>query len=91
MGRRVPKHQRKARPLRTAGSTAKRSLRDGVFLVRDVPPERAVKDYICPGCQNPIRQGTSHVVAWPETPVIGHSSGLEMRRHWHRHCWERHS
>jgi hypothetical protein len=45
-----------------------------------VPGFRALKDYVCPTCTQPILERTGHVVAWP--------SGLSgERRHWHRHCW----
>jgi hypothetical protein len=50
--------------------------------VRVVQPYRAVKPYRCPGCGHAIRPGTGHFVVVPlETP--------ELRRHWHRPCWER--
>ncbi len=50
------------------------------YEVKRVDPERAVKDYICPECGNPVPAGESHVVVWP----IGDA---DLRRHWHRHCW----
>lgn len=57
---------------------------DGDWVVRLVPGPSAVKAYRCPGCDQEIPAGTAHIVAWPaETP------GLEMRRHWHRACWDR--
>lgn len=87
MPRRPSKHTRPARPLNTARYTAKRTLRDGIFLFREVPSDRAVKHYTCPCCNSPIRPGTTHVVAWPEEPSLGFESGVEQRRHWHQHCW----
>jgi hypothetical protein len=49
--------------------------------VRRVQPYQATKAYVCPGCNRDIPAGTGHVVAVPiEAP--------ELRRHWHRGCWE---
>jgi hypothetical protein len=49
--------------------------------VRFVHPFEATKTYICPGCGHDITAGTGHVVAVPkEAP--------DLRRHWHRPCWE---
>ncbi len=50
------------------------------YVCRRVPAYQARKDYVCPGCQNPIATGEGHVVAWPEEQA-------EERRHWHHHCW----
>lgn len=85
--RRRNKHLRPARPLHQERYATKRSTRAGTFLVREVPSDRALKPYTCPGCSNQIPVGQAHVVAWPETPGFGHESGLEERRHWHKHCW----
>ncbi|GHC46733.1 ATP/GTP-binding protein [Streptomyces flavofungini] len=41
----------------------------------------AGKTYRCPGCDQEIRSGLAHVVAWPE------HSGVDERRHWHTACW----
>jgi hypothetical protein len=57
---------------------------DGVWVVRQVPGAATAKVYRCPGCDQEIRPGTSHVVVWPEqTP------GPAGRRHWHSACWQR--
>jgi hypothetical protein len=40
----------------------------------------AGKTYRCPGCDQEIRVGTPHVVAWPE-------GRADDRRHWHTACW----
>jgi hypothetical protein len=49
--------------------------------VRFVQPYQAVKAYLCPGCNREIPPGTYHLVAVPlEAP--------DLRRHWHRGCWE---
>jgi len=50
--------------------------------VRAVQPVNAVKMYRCPGCNQEIRPGTGHVVAWREDDEEG-------RRHWHTPCWRR--
>lgn len=86
-GRRRSKHLRPPRPLDPARHAVRRSTRSGEFLVRDVPADRALKAYTCPGCSNAIPVGMPHVVAWPEAPGPGSGSGVEERRHWHRHCW----
>ena len=50
--------------------------------VRYVQAYEATKAYECPGCNHEIPAGTHHVVVVPvETP--------DLRRHWHRPCWER--
>lgn len=85
--RRPSKHLRAARPLDTSRHTRRTTTRSGSFLVRDIPADRATKVYTCPGCSNPIGVGVAHVVAWPETPGMGFESGVEQRRHWHKHCW----
>ena len=51
------------------------------FLFRRVSGSAADKSYRCPGCDQEIRPGTPHVVAWPE------HSGADLRRHWHSACW----
>ncbi|HVY11872.1 MAG TPA: hypothetical protein VHB18_17175 [Mycobacteriales bacterium] len=53
---------------------------DGEWLVRPIAAEAAVKEYRCPGCQQEIRPGVPHIVAWR----AGDESG---RRHWHTPCW----
>ncbi|HET9690123.1 MAG TPA: hypothetical protein VFP61_03150 [Acidimicrobiales bacterium] len=54
---------------------------DGVE-VRHVHPFRAIKTYLCPGCEQEIPAGIGHVVVVP----VG---AADLRRHWHRSCWER--
>ncbi|HWW52491.1 MAG TPA: hypothetical protein VNY84_01890 [Acidimicrobiales bacterium] len=50
--------------------------------VRIVHPYRALKPYRCPGCGHAIRPGTGHFVVVP-------IEAADLRRHWHRPCWER--
>ena len=48
--------------------------------VRFVQPYEATKAYLCPGCNRDIPAGMGHMVAIPpEAP--------DLRRHWHRGCW----
>lgn len=54
------------------------------WQVRSVSPANALKEYRCPGCNQEIRPATAHVVAW-------RAGEEELRRHWHRPCWERHA
>ncbi len=87
MARRPSKHLRAPRPL-LAGGSQTHATRNGVdYIVRRVPAQRSEKEYRCPGCQQRIVPGTAHVVAWPATPPLGAETGLEVRRHWHTHCW----
>lgn len=55
------------------------------WRVRQIPGSAATKTYRCPGCDQEIRPGVAHVVAWPLEPLIG--SGEQDRRHWHTGCW----
>jgi hypothetical protein len=49
--------------------------------VRRVQPYEARKRYTCPGCNRDIPAGVGHYVVVPtEAP--------DMRRHWHRGCWD---
>ena len=53
----------------------------GAVEVRPVQPYRATKAYVCPGCNQAIPAGTGHLVVVPvDVP--------DLRRHWHRPCWE---
>ncbi len=51
------------------------------FEVRAVQPYEARKTYLCPGCNHDIAAGTGHVVVVP-------TDAPDLRRHWHRPCWE---
>ena len=77
-----------SRPL-GSGHAASAEKRDGRWIVRSVSGAAAMKLYRCPGCSQPIPAGTPHVVAWPATPGLHSTSGLEERRHWHSGCWQR--
>lgn len=88
MARRPSKHLRPPRPLSDAFATSDTKA-DGRWVVQGMTASRAVKSYLCPGCNRAIAPGEPHVVTWPAVPVIGSSSGVEDRRHWHRACWNR--
>lgn len=53
---------------------------DGPWRVRAVTGS-AGKTYRCPGCDQEIRPGTGHLVAWPADGAV------DERRHWHTGCW----
>lgn len=50
--------------------------------VRAVHPYEAAKRYVCPGCHRVIAAGTGHLVVVPR-------AAPDLRRHWHRGCWDR--
>lgn len=52
--------------------------------VRFIQPYQATKTYLCPGCNQDIPRRTLHVVAVPRLEP-------DLRRHWHRACWENRS
>ncbi|SMO51340.1 hypothetical protein [Propioniciclava tarda] len=88
MARRPSKHVRPARALASsfAGSQVKS---DGDWVLQSIGAGRSEKAYLCPGCNQQIAAGASHVVVWPSVPAIGATSGLDDRKHWHRPCWDR--
>lgn len=56
---------------------------DGLqWAVRSISGSAATKEYRCPGCDQLIRPGTAHIVAWVA------DRNADDRRHWHRTCWE---
>lgn len=53
-----------------------------LVTVTPIQAYQAVKEYICPGCDQTIPAGTFHLVVVPhEAP--------DMRRHWHHGCWHK--
>jgi len=54
----------------------------GPIEARRMQPYEAVKQYVCPGCHNPIPAGMGHTVAVPR-------DAPDLRRHWHHACWQR--
>ncbi|BEH03518.1 hypothetical protein brsh051_27990 [Brooklawnia propionicigenes] len=89
MAKRRSKHTRAPRPLRLDTFNTSASKADGLWVTRQIRAENATKTYSCPECGNPIPPGTPHIVAWPHTPPIGSTSGVDYRRHFHSYCWER--
>lgn len=67
-------------PLRIGGWAAQESHPDGDWMVRAITAEAAVKEYRCPGCQQEVRPGIAHIVAW-------RPGEEDNRRHWHTPCW----
>jgi hypothetical protein len=65
------------------GVEAVQSWRDGEWQVRAIQGGSAVKTYRCPGCDQEIRPGVAHLVAWP----ADERGDLGDRRHWHTGCW----
>jgi len=66
------------------------SARDGDWIVRSVAGASTTKTYRCPGCDQEIRPGVPHLVAWPadtEQAAWHGGGGLDDRRHWHTPCW----
>jgi hypothetical protein len=53
----------------------------GPLQIRRVQPYEAHKDYSCPGCGRTIMRGTGHYVVVPD-------EAPDLRRHWHRGCWD---
>lgn len=54
----------------------------GDWIVRPVAAANATKPYRCPGCDQEIPVGVTHLVAWRAD-----GPGAEDRRHWHASCW----
>ncbi len=55
----------------------------GRWIHRPVRGQDARKAYRCPGCDQQIRVGEPHVVAWRDDWY----GGADDRRHWHTPCW----
>ncbi|GGM47640.1 hypothetical protein GCM10011608_35530 [Micromonospora sonchi] len=65
------------------GVAAVQRWRDGDWQVRGISGGASAKTYRCPGCDQEIRPGVAHVVAWPADG----RGDLTDRRHWHSGCW----
>ncbi|MDT4945024.1 MAG: hypothetical protein QOH14_1757 [Pseudonocardiales bacterium] len=70
-----------ARPVSTVGER-REDWRGEEYVVRSVTGAGAAKGYRCPGCDQEIRPGLPHVVAWP-----AFDAEASDRRHWHTACW----
>ena len=88
MARRVSKHLRPHRPLRLQGIT-RVQRRGQVWEYHPIPANHSQKEYRCPFCQQTIKIGQPHIVAWPQEPPFGGGQGSDYRRHWHTPCWKR--
>ena len=71
-------------PALRLGPERAESAPDGDWVIRPVPGAGSTKTYRCPGCDQEIRPGTAHLVAWPAG-----TRGPADRRHWHNPCWQR--
>lgn len=71
----------------TSGRRRTETKRGDEWVVQDITPARANKDYVCPGCVIPIIIGTPHVVAWHYEGLFGEEAAVRDRRHWHTSCW----
>ncbi|MPZ26540.1 MAG: hypothetical protein GEV12_08795 [Micromonosporaceae bacterium] len=78
------------------GAEAEETWRGEVWRVRQISGGAAVKTYRCPGCDQEIRPGVPHLVAWPVAGPVGFGGsagvggpvgGAGERRHWHTGCW----
>ncbi|GAB3677943.1 hypothetical protein [Angustibacter aerolatus] len=76
------------RPLGGQGRVPERRerLADGEWFVREVAGAPG-REYRCPGCEGVVPAGTAHVVAWPADGPWSAAGAVDVRRHWHRHCW----
>jgi hypothetical protein len=66
-----------------SGVERRESGPDGEWFVRPINGGVSVKPYRCPGCQQEIPPGVSHLVTWPADGLLD----VTDRRHWHTPCW----
>lgn len=66
----------------TPSAERREQWRGKEYVVRALAGDGAAKAYRCPGCDQEIRPGLPHVVAWPVD-----DSDAGDRRHWHTACW----
>jgi hypothetical protein len=84
----VPRQNRRRpdEPIRAASSAPSAERREQWrgedHVVRSVAGDGSAKVYRCPGCDQEIRAGLPHVVAWPADDF-----DAGARRHWHTACW----
>ncbi|MEV1240663.1 ATP/GTP-binding protein [Nonomuraea sp. NPDC050022] len=85
MSPRRARRRESARPLGLPGGMERvEEWPDGDWKVRMLTGSSSTKDYRCPGCDQEIRGGQPHLVAWPSW-----SGGDDERRHWHPACWRK--
>ena len=81
------KNKRREDPPPSKQGSTRHEYVEGDFRVRHLTGESSAKTYRCPGCDQEIRPGVPHVVAWPlEGTAFGEAEG--ERRHWHASCWK---
>jgi len=78
--RRARRREDDVRPLSVGSFGVTQEHPDGEWVVRTLTGAQATKTYRCPGCDQEIRPGMPHIVAWRP----GDEGG---RRHWHTPCW----
>ena len=78
--RRARRREDEVRPLQLGSFGVTESHADGDWVVQRLTAAQATKTYRCPGCDQEIRPGLPHVVAWRPGDEDG-------RRHWHTPCW----
>lgn len=83
MGRKNRRDQRGTRPLAIGSTRWTESGRGGEWTVSQIRGNE--KTYLCPGCNQEIAAGRSHIVAWREDGIWG----VGNRAHWHTPCWQR--
>jgi hypothetical protein len=66
-----------------AGGRAAASSEGQEWIHRPVRGQDAQKVYRCPGCDQEIKIGQPHIVAWRDD----WSGDASDRRHWHTACW----
>jgi len=64
------------------GSERREAWGGDQYVVRALSGAASEKAYRCPGCDQLVRPGVAHVVAWPAV-----DAGAAGRRHWHAACW----
>jgi hypothetical protein len=91
VARRRASEQRRSEQGKEGRSSARRPKKKGQKTLPDpsdhpesttrfVQPYEATKAYLCPGCRQDIPKGQGHLVAVPPDDP-------DLRRHWHRGCW----
>ena len=59
---------------------------DGSWVTQVFSGASTKKDYRCPGCDQIIAPGVTHIVTW-EYSGGSMDDHVESRRHWHKACW----
>lgn len=78
----MPPRRRTSPPSRPEQGYVQDPLTGQTAELQRIQPFKALKEYVCPGCHQEIREGTGHLVVVP-------LSAPDLRRHWHTPCLER--